>query len=90
VSTRLGSGGAWFREEEEGPPLIPDEDGCSSRIELSLVTNHQLHISHGSGSLTLLNDCVVDRHDILRFDESGCILHFRPRSVLSKGETYHL
>lgn len=42
VSTRLGSGGAWDREEEEGPPLIPDEEGCSSRIELSLVTNHQL------------------------------------------------
>jgi hypothetical protein len=42
VSTRLGSGGAWDREEEEGPPLIPDEEGCSSRIELSLVTICQL------------------------------------------------
>jgi hypothetical protein len=47
VSTRLGSGGAWDREEEEGPPLIPDEEGCSSRIELSLVTICQLHNHDG-------------------------------------------
>lgn len=42
VSTRLGSGGAWDREDEEGPPFIPDEEGCSSRIELSFVTEDQL------------------------------------------------
>lgn len=42
VSTRLGSGGALDRDEDEAPLSMPDEETCSSRTELSLVTAGQL------------------------------------------------
>jgi len=48
----------------------------SDRVEFgnymsALVQRH-------SKSLTLLDNRVVDSHDILRFDETGCILRIRP------------
>ena len=76
VSTRFGSGGA-------GPVGLDDEEAvlfgmtdsvCSSRMELSFVTEVSLRGQDKWRRRTLLDNRVVDGHDILGADELCGIL----------------